>query len=116
MIGESLGSDRTLFDNLLSDAVARTYKRYAIRYSNPIATFNDLWEELANWGGEERLEPTIDEAKLAASKPVDVSSRRNKESRTLNCVRAERTCERHEMQVKEFTAFGRSTHEGFQRE
>jgi hypothetical protein len=68
MIGDSPGSDRTLLDNLLSDAIARTYKRCAIRYSNPIPTFNDLGEELANWRDEERLERTIDEAKLAAIK------------------------------------------------
>jgi hypothetical protein len=68
MIGDSPGSDRTLLDNLLSDAIARTYKRCAIRYSNPIPTFSDLREELANWRDEERLERTIDEAKLAAIK------------------------------------------------
>ena len=68
MIGDSPGSDRTLLDNLLSDAIARTYKRCAIRYSNPIPTFNDLREELANWRDEVRLERTIDEAKLAAIK------------------------------------------------
>ena len=68
MIGDSPGSDRTLLDNLLSDAIGRTYKRCAIRYSNPIPTFNDLREELANWRDEERLERTIDEAKLAAIK------------------------------------------------
>src|SRR5215469_14710465 len=68
MVGDSPGSDRTLLDNLLSDAIARTYKRCAIRYSNPIPTFNDLREELANWRDEERLERTIDEAKLAAIK------------------------------------------------
>jgi len=54
VIGASPGSDRTLLDNLLSDAIARTYKRCAIRYSNPIPTFNDLREELANWRDEER--------------------------------------------------------------
>ena len=68
MIGDGPGSDRALLDNLLSDAIARTYKRCAIRYSNPIPTFNDLREELANWRDEERLERTIDEAKLAAIK------------------------------------------------
>jgi len=68
MIGNSPGSDRSLLDNLLSDAIARTYKRRAIRYSNPIPTFSDLREELANWRDEERLERTIDEAKLAAIK------------------------------------------------
>ena len=68
MIGDSPASDRTLLDNLLSDAIARTYKRCAIRFSNPTPTFNDLREELANWRDEERIERTIDEAKLAAIK------------------------------------------------
>ena len=45
MIGDSPGSDRTLLDNLLSDAIARTYKRCAIRYSSPIPTSSDLREE-----------------------------------------------------------------------
>src|SRR5260370_3732502 len=45
MIGDSPGSDNSLVDNLLSDAIARTYKRCAIRYSNPIPTFNHPLEE-----------------------------------------------------------------------
>ena len=68
MIGDSPGSDSSLVDNLLSDAIARTYKRCAIRYSNPIPTFNDLREELAQWRDEERLQRTMDEARLAAIK------------------------------------------------
>ena len=68
MIGDSPGSDNSLVDNLLSDAIARTYKRSAIRYSNPIPTFNDLREELAQWRDEERMQRTIDEARLAAIK------------------------------------------------
>ncbi len=68
MIGDSPGSDNSLVDNLLSDAIARTYKRCAIRYSNPIPTFNDLREELAQWRDEERMQRTIDEARLAAIK------------------------------------------------
>jgi type IV secretory pathway VirB4 component len=68
MIGDSPGSDSSLLDNLLSDAIARTYKRCAIRYSNPTPTFNDLREELAQWRDEERMQRTIDEAKLAAIK------------------------------------------------
>jgi type IV secretory pathway VirB4 component len=42
MLGDSPGSDSSLLDNLISDAIGRTYKRCAIRYSNPIPTFNDL--------------------------------------------------------------------------
>jgi TraG P-loop domain len=68
MIGDSPGSDSSLVDNLLSDAIGRTYKRCAIRYSNPIPTFNDLREELAQWRDEERMQRTIDEARLAAIK------------------------------------------------
>jgi hypothetical protein len=68
MIGDSPGSDNSLVDNLLSDAIGRTYKRCAIRYSNPIPTFNDLREELAQWRDEEKMQRTIDEARLAAIK------------------------------------------------
>ncbi len=68
MIGDSPASDNSLVDNLLSDAIGRTYKRCAIRYSNPIPTFNDLREELAQWRDEERMQRTIDEARLAAIK------------------------------------------------
>lgn len=68
MIGDSPGSDSSLVDNLVSEGIARTYKRCAIRYSNPIPTFNDLREELAQWRDEERMQRTIDEARLAAIK------------------------------------------------
>lgn len=68
MIGDSPGSDNSLVENLLSDAIGRTYKRCAIRYSNPIPTFNDLREELPQWRDEERMQRTIDEARLAAIK------------------------------------------------
>jgi hypothetical protein len=68
MIGDSPHSDTALLDNLLSDAISRTYKRCAIRHSNPIPTFNDLREELQQWRDEERMERTVEEAKLAALK------------------------------------------------
>ena len=68
MIGDSPGSDNSLIDNLLSEAIGRTYKRCAIRYSNPIPTFNDLREELAQWRDEEKMQRTMDEARLAAIK------------------------------------------------
>jgi hypothetical protein len=42
MIGESPTADTALLDNLLSEAISGTYKRCAIRHSNPIPTFNDL--------------------------------------------------------------------------
>jgi type IV secretion system protein TrbE len=68
MIGNSPGADTALLDNILTDAIARVYKRCAIRYSNPIPTFNDLREELANWRDAEKMQRTIDEAHLAAIK------------------------------------------------
>jgi type IV secretory pathway VirB4 component len=68
MIGDSPGADTALLDNVLTDAIARVYKRCAIRYSNPIPTLNDLREELANWRDAEKMQRTIDEAHLAAIK------------------------------------------------
>jgi type IV secretory pathway VirB4 component len=68
MIGDSPGADTALLDNVLTDAIPRVYKRCAIRYSNPIPTFNDLREELANWRDAEKMQRTMDEAHLAAIK------------------------------------------------
>src|SRR5215469_5082539 len=68
MLGESHGSDTSLLDNVLADAIPRVYKRCAIRYSNPVPTFNDLREELANWRDAEKMQRTIEEAHLAAVK------------------------------------------------
>jgi hypothetical protein len=68
MIGDSPSADTTLVDTVLSEAVARTYKRCANRYANPTPTFSDLRDELAQWRDEEKLQRTIDEAKLAAIK------------------------------------------------
>jgi type IV secretory pathway VirB4 component len=68
MLGESHQSDTSLLDNVLTEAITRVYKRCSIRYSNPIPTFNDLREELANWRDAEKMQRTIDEAHLAAIK------------------------------------------------
>ena len=68
MLGESHGSDTSLLDTVLTEAITRVYKRCSIRYSNPIPTFNDLREELANWRDAEKMQRTIDEAHLAAIK------------------------------------------------
>ena len=68
MLGDSHGSDTSLLDNVLTEAITRVYKRCSIRYSNPIPTFNDLREELANWRDAEKMQRTIDEAHLAAIK------------------------------------------------
>lgn len=68
MIGDSPGSDTSLLDSVLTDAIARTYKRRAAQVSNPIPTFSDLKDELAQWRDEERVERAMDEARLAAMK------------------------------------------------
>jgi len=68
MIGQDQRSNDTLLPNLLGDALVRTYKRCASRFSNPTPTFNDLKEELANWRDEERMQRTMDEARLASIK------------------------------------------------
>ncbi|HXX26933.1 MAG TPA: hypothetical protein VEI99_00645 [Terriglobales bacterium] len=68
MIGTSPGSDVALLENVLNDAIPRVYKRRSIQLSNPIPTFNDLREELANWRDAEKMQRTIDEAHVAAIK------------------------------------------------
>jgi type IV secretory pathway VirB4 component len=84
MIGDSPNSDTALLDNLLSKAINRTYKRCAIRHSNPIPTFNDLREELQQWRDEERMERTVEEAKLAALKLREWTGERGVYSRLFD--------------------------------
>ena len=68
MIGDAPGSDTTLVDNVISEAIVRTYKRVGLRYANPVPTFSDLRDELAQWQDEEKMQRAVDEAKLAAIK------------------------------------------------
>jgi hypothetical protein len=68
MLGEGRAEDTELLDNLITEAILRTYKRAAIRPSNPIPTFSDLRDELAQWRDEEKSERVMDEAHLAAIK------------------------------------------------
>jgi hypothetical protein len=68
MIGDAPGSDTTLVDNVITEAIGRTYKRVGLRYANPVPTFSDLRDELAQWQDEEKMQRAIDEAKLAAVK------------------------------------------------
>ncbi len=68
MLGGSPAEDGELLDNLLTEAIFRTYKRAAIRQSNPIPTFSDLRDELAQWRDEERNQRVMDEAQLASIK------------------------------------------------
>ncbi len=68
MLGESQAEDTELLDNLITEAILRVYKRAAIRPSNPIPTFTDLRDELAQWRDEEKNQRVMDEAHLAAIK------------------------------------------------
>lgn len=68
MMGEGRAEDTELLDNILTEAILRTYKRAAIRPSNPIPTFSDLRDELAQWRDEDKNQRVMDEAHLAAIK------------------------------------------------
>ena len=68
MLGESPAEDSELIENLLTEAILRTYKRASIRPSNPIPTFSDLRDELAQWRDEDNNQRVMDEAHLAAIK------------------------------------------------
>jgi hypothetical protein len=68
MLGENPAEDTELLDNLINEAILRTYKRVSIRPSNPIPTFSDLRDELAQWRDEEKSQRVMDEAHLAAIK------------------------------------------------
>lgn len=68
MLGENPAEDTDLLDNLISEAVLRTYKRAAIRTSNPTPTFSDLRDELAQWRDQDKNQRVMDEAHLASIK------------------------------------------------
>jgi type IV secretory pathway VirB4 component len=68
MLGEADAEDTELLDNLITEAIQRTYKRAAIRPSNPIPTFSDLRDELAQWRDEEKNQTVMQQAQLAAIK------------------------------------------------
>ena len=68
MLGEGRAEDTELLENLIAEAILRTYKRAAIRPSSPIPTFSDLRDELAQWRDEEKNQRVMDEAHLAAIK------------------------------------------------
>jgi type IV secretion system protein TrbE len=68
MLGENPAEDTELLDQLINEAILRTYKRAAIRPSSPIPTFSDLRDELTQWRDEEKNQRVMDEAHLAAIK------------------------------------------------
>jgi type IV secretory pathway VirB4 component len=68
MLGDNPAENTELLDNLITEAILRTYKRAAIRLSKPIPTFSDLRDELSHWRDEEKNQRVMDEAHLAAIK------------------------------------------------
>lgn len=68
MLGDSGSEDTELLDNLITEAIQRTYKRCAIRQSNPIPVFSDLRDELAQWRDEEKNQRVMEIARVAAIK------------------------------------------------
>lgn len=66
MLGDVEASD--LLDNVLVDAIERTYRRAAMRPGNTIPTFGDLRDELQYYQDADRNERVMEEARLAAFK------------------------------------------------
>jgi hypothetical protein len=66
MLGDIETSD--LLDNVLVDAIERTYRRAAMRPGNTIPTFGDLRDELQYYQDTDRNERVMEEARLAAFK------------------------------------------------
>ncbi|MCZ2075730.1 MAG: hypothetical protein LC130_12120 [Bryobacterales bacterium] len=66
MIGDLGQSDTSLLDNILSEAIAKVYKRSSVRADNKTPTYIDLRNELSTWTDEERIEHIRQLAQLAA--------------------------------------------------
>lgn len=66
MIGDLGQSDTSLLDNILSEAIAKVYKRASVRADNKTPTYTDLRNELSTWTDEERIDHIRHLAQLAA--------------------------------------------------
>src|SRR5258705_8011248 len=89
MIGEGPTTDSGLLDAVLSDAITRVYRRVESRPTNPVPTFSDLRDELANWRSGDRLqggisERSIGEAQLAGLKLKDWTGEKGTYSRLFD--------------------------------
>lgn len=65
MIGDLGQTDTSLLDNILSEAIAKVYKRAAVRSGNKTPTYTDLKNELSTWTDEERIDHIRQLAQLA---------------------------------------------------
>jgi type IV secretory pathway VirB4 component len=89
MTGDAPNTDSGLLDTVLSDAIVRVYRRVESRPTNPVPTFSDLRDELANWRSGDRLqggisERSISEAQLAALKLKDWTGEKGTYSRLFD--------------------------------
>jgi hypothetical protein len=65
MIGDLGQTDTSLLDNILSEAIAKVYKRASVRSGNKTPTYTDLKNELSTWTDEERIDHIRQLAQLA---------------------------------------------------
>jgi len=68
MIGDSGEGDTDLLDNLILNAIRKTYVRAQMRTENPIPLYSDLYDELHNYYDEDRNPRVNEMARIAAAK------------------------------------------------
>ena len=68
MIGDSGEGDTDLLDNLILNAIRKTYARAQMRTENPIPLYSDLYDELQNYYDEDRNPHVNEMARIAAAK------------------------------------------------
>ena len=68
MIGDSGEGDTDLLDNLIMNAIRKTYARAQMRIDNPIPLYSDLYDELQNYYDEDKNPRVNEMARIAAAK------------------------------------------------
>ena len=68
MIGDSGEGDTDLLDNLIMNAIRKTYARAQMRMDNPIPLYSDLYDELQNYYDEDKNPRVNEMARIAAAK------------------------------------------------
>jgi hypothetical protein len=68
MIGDSGEGDTDLLDNMIMNAIRKTYARAQMRLDNPIPLYSDLYDELQNYYDEDKNPRVNEAARIAAAK------------------------------------------------
>jgi TraG P-loop domain len=68
MIGDSGEGDRDLLDNVIMNAIRKTYARAQMRLDNPIPLYSDLYDELQNYYDQDKSQQIDEVARIAAAK------------------------------------------------